>query len=249
LDRRKVRTVRTIAENIVEIQARIARAAEKSGRGVETIRLVAVSKTQPVELIREALAAGIREIGENYVQEAERKWAELGGIPAARHLLGHLQRNKAGKAAALFDMVQSLDSNELARALGRRADSLGRSMDVLIEVNISGEESKTGVPPERALELAGEVIGLSGLRLCGLMGIGPVPRTPPAGPGAALETADEAAIRDSFRLLARLFERLPPECRQVLSMGMTGDYELAIAEGSTMVRVGTGIFGPRRSSG
>lgn len=226
----------------------MAGAAEKSGRSVEEIRLVAVSKTQPVGLIREALAAGIRELGENYVQESERKWAELGDVPATRHLIGHLQRNKAGKAAVLFDMVQSMDSGELARALGRRASDLGRTTDVLIEVNISGEESKSGVAPERALDLAGEVTGIPGLRLCGLMGIGPAPH-PQGAPGSKIAGGDEAALRDSFRLLARLFERLPPEHRKVLSMGMTGDFELAIAEGSTMVRVGTGIFGPRRSSG
>jgi pyridoxal phosphate enzyme (YggS family) len=243
--------VKTVAENLIDIQERIARAAEQSGRGAETVRLVAVSKAQPVEAIREALAAGIRELGENYVQESEAKFAALGAIPARLHFLGHLQRNKAGKAAALFDMVQSLDSPELARALGRRAADLGRTIETLIEVNISGEPGKAGVPPDRALDLAAEVASLPGIRLCGLMGIGPTPSRA-AGGGARdrqVEAAEEAAVRNSFQLLARLFGQLPPECREALSMGMTGDFELAIAEGSTMVRIGTGIFGPRRSSG
>jgi PLP dependent protein len=246
-----VSTPRSIAENLIDIQARVERAAERSGRDPAEIRLVAVTKTQPVDRIREALAAGVRELGENYVQEAEAKFAALGGIPARRHFLGHLQRNKAGKAAALFDMVQSLDSPELARALGRRAADLGRTIETLIEVNISGETGKSGVAPERALDLAGDVVSVPGLRLCGLMGIGPTPQSVRGGglPDGTAAGAEEEAVRASFRLLAGLFRQLPPECRQVLSMGMTGDFEIAIAEGSTMVRVGTGIFGPRRSSG
>lgn len=195
---------------------------------------MAVTKTQPVERLREAIQAGVRAIGENYVQEAEEKLEALGAVPVKRHLIGHLQRNKAGKAAALFDVVQSVDSLELAQALGRRAAGLGRSLDVLVEVNISAEESKFGVSPERALDLAGQVAGISGLRLTGLMGVGPL-------------HGDEAATRRSFRLLADLWQRLPAEHRLVLSMGMTGDFELAIAEGTTMVRIGTALFGARRS--
>jgi hypothetical protein len=228
--------VRTIAENLRDVQDRVARAAERSGRRAEEIRLVAVSKTQPVERIREAIAAGAGEIGENYVQEAEAKLPQLAGLPVVRHFIGHLQKNKAGKAVALFDLVQTVDSVELARALGRRALAIEKTLDVLIEVNISGETSKFGVAPERAVDLAAEVAAVPGLRLQGLMGIGPL------APG------DEAAERNSFRLLASLYERLPREHRQVLSMGMTGDFETAIAEGSTMLRIGTGIFGARRSS-
>ena len=228
--------MRTIAENLREVQDRIAWAAERSGRRAEEIRLVAVSKTQPVEAIREALAAGVREIGENYVQEAEGKLPALAGEPVLRHYIGHLQKNKAGKAVALFDLVQTVDSAELAQALGRRALGVGKVLDVLIEVNISGEASKFGVAPERAVDLAAEVAAVPGIRLQGLMGIGP------------LAPEEDAAERNSFRLLASLYERLPPEHRQVLSMGMTGDFETAIAEGSTMLRIGTGIFGARRSS-
>ena len=223
-----------IAENLIVIQQRIALAAERAGRKSESIRLVAVTKTQPASVVRAAIEAGAREIGENYVQEAEAKLDELGPIPATRHLIGHVQRNKAGKAAALFDVVQSVDSLELAQALGRRAEALGKRLEILLEVNISGELSKFGVPPERALDLAGQVVTVSGLELKGLMGIGPL-------------SGDERETRHSFQLLARLWEKLPAEHRQVLSMGMTGDFEWAIAEGSTMVRIGTALFGARRS--
>jgi hypothetical protein len=207
---------------------------------------VAVTKTQPVETIREALAAGLRELGENYVQEAEQKLPALpaaAGEPVTRHLIGHLQRNKAAKAAALFEVVQSVDGATLARSLGRHAVALGRTLDVLIQVNISGEGSKSGVAPDDALPLAEETAEIPGLRLRGLMGIGPLT------PSEAGREAGMRATRESFRTLARLFEQLPPEHREVLSMGMSGDFELAIAEGSTMVRIGTGIFGARRSSG
>ena len=210
----------------------MARAAERTGRRPEEIRLIAVTKTQPATRVREALEAGVTDVGENYVQEAETKLAELGSITATRHLIGHLQRNKAGKAAALFDVVQTVDSVELASALGRRAGLLSRALDVLLEVNISGEESKFGVAPARALDLAAEVADIEGIRLQGLMGIGPL-------------GGSEAATRKCFQALRRLFEELPEQHRRVLSMGMTGDFELAIAEGSTMVRIGTGIFGAR----
>ncbi len=221
-----------IAENLSVIRQRIAAAAARSGRPAEAVTLVAVTKTHPAGLVREALAAGVTEIGENYVQEAEAKFAELGTFRARRHLLGHLQRNKAGKAATLFDVVQSVDSVELARALGRRAESLGRRLEVLVEVNISGEAAKFGAGPEQALDLAAAVADIPGLELRGLMGIGPL-------------DGDAAAARKCFRQLAGLFRELPTEYRHVLSMGMTGDFEPAIEEGSTMVRIGTAIFGAR----
>jgi pyridoxal phosphate enzyme (YggS family) len=228
--------VPTIAENLRQVQERIECAAVACGRKSDEVRLVAVSKTQPVEAIQEAIAAGVREIGENYVQEAEAKLAPLPRTEVIRHFIGHLQRNKAGKAAALFDVVQSVDSVELAQALGRRAEALGRTLEVLIEVNISGESSKFGVPPETVPALAEQLAGVAGVSLGGLMGIGP------------LAIADERSVRGCFGNLFRLFEALPASQRRVLSMGMTGDFEAAIAEGSTMVRIGTGIFGVRRSS-
>lgn len=214
----------------------MARAAERAGRDPHAVRLIAVSKRQPVEAMREALAAGITDLAENYVQEAEEKFAALGSVAATLHLIGHLQRNKAGKAAALFDVVQTVDSLELAQALGRRAVGLRKTLDVLIEVNIAREASKSGVAPEQALELAGAVGEVAGLRLCGFLGMGAV-------------DADPVETRRSFEFLAGLFTQLPAEQRRELSMGMTGDFEAAIEAGSTMVRVGTGIFGPRGSAG
>lgn len=229
----------TIAENLREVERRVAEAASRAGQRPEAVRLVAVSKMQPLAAVRQAVDAGVRELGENYVQEAEEKLPLLeapGGERLVRHLIGHLQRNKAGKASELFDVVQSVDSAALARALGRRAAERGRVLDVLIEVNISGEATKFGVAPEAALPLAEEVAAIEGIRLQGLMGIGPL-------------NGGERTVRAGFRRLAGLFEKLPAEHRQVLSMGMTGDFETAIEEGSTMVRIGTGIFGARRSLG
>ncbi len=223
----------SIAENLIKIQERIARAAARSGRTQEEICLVAVSKTQPAEVIRQALAAGATDLGENYVQEAEEKFAGIPHAGVTLHFIGHLQKNKAGKAATLFDVVQSIDHIALAQALGRRAGMAGKQLDVLLEVNVSGEESKFGVAPEGTLDLAAEVMQIEGLRLRGLMGMGPL-------------RGDERATRKSFQQLKRLFDALPAEYRQVLSMGMTGDFEAAIEEGSTMVRIGTGIFGPRQ---
>lgn len=225
----------SIADNLNRIRERIARAAESAGRDPAEIRLVGVTKTLPAAVVREGLEAGLTEIGENYVQEAEAKLAELGSISAVRHLIGHLQRNKAGKAAALFDVVQSVDSVGLARALGRRAGEQGRSLEALIEVNISGEVSKFGIRPEETLDVAAEIADIDGIKLKGLMGIGTL-------------NGDPSAVRKGFQALRRLFEELPEDHRQILSMGMTGDFEPAIVEGSTMVRIGTGIFGFRRST-
>lgn len=224
-----------ITENLNEVGRRVVAAAERSGRAASEIRLVVVTKTQSLERVRAAVAAGATEIGENYVQEAEEKLEALTPPLPTRHLIGHLQRNKTGKAAALFDMVQSVDSSALAVALGRRAGELDRVLDVLLEVNIAHEESKFGVSEEEALEVAGEVAETPGVRLCGFMGIGPL-------------TGDQDTTRAGFRRLRGLFEQLPVENRQVLSIGMTGDFEIAIEEGSTMIRVGTAIFGVRAST-
>jgi len=231
-----VTTARSIADNLSEIESRIRNAAERAGRRREEIRLVAATKDQPPPAIREALAAGVREVGENYVQEAAAKWASLPEPAPVRHLIGRLQRNKAGKAVLLFDVVQTVDAIDVARALSRRAEALGTPVEVLIEVNATGEPQKGGVAPGGALDLVEEVASLPALRVTGLMGMGPLE-------GSSLE------VRGCFAALARLFGRLAPAHRRVLSMGMTGDFETAIEEGSTMVRIGTGIFGARRSSG
>jgi len=232
-----------IAENLERIREFIHAAARWSGRQPDAVRLVAVTKTVDPERIRAAVALGIREIGENYVQEAAAKWPLLADLSVTRHCIGHLQRNKANRAVQLFDTIQSVDSLPLAASLSRlmASDSPGREeahrpLEVLLEVNVAGETTKSGVAPDAALALAEQVAGLPGLKLAGLMGIAPYGGSP-----------DDA--RRAFRRLRELFDRLPPPHRQILSMGMTGDYVSAIEEGSTMVRIGTGIFGQRRTSG
>ena len=231
-----------IAENLERIREFIHAAARRSGRRPEAIRLVAVTKTVEPERIRAAVALGIHEIGENYVQEAAAKRSALADLSITRHFIGHLQRNKASRTLELFDTIQSVDSLPLAANLSRLVvqgmpggDGTEHTLQVLLEVNIAGEASKSGVAPEAALSLAEQVAGLPGLELAGLMGIAPQ--------GGSLEGA-----RRAFRELSELFDRLPPPHRQILSMGMTGDFEIAIEEGSTMVRIGTGIFGQRRTS-
>src|SRR5881628_2462705 len=211
-----------IRTNLERVRERIARAAERAGRRAEDVLLVGVSKTVEVARIRAALAAGLTVLGENRVQEARGKVAEL-GRPVAWHLVGHLQTNKVRDALELFDVVHSVDRIDLARELDRRARARGRPVDALVQVNVGLEPSKGGWPPE-AVETA-----LGGLRLRGLMAIPP-----------AVERAEDA--RGWFRSLRKLAERhgLPE-----LSMGMSGDFEIAVEEGATMVRVGTAIFGPR----
>jgi len=162
----------SIADNLARIRERIDAAAERSGRSGSAVTLVCVSKTKPAHLVSQAVAAGATDLGENYVQEAQGKIEEIGH--AARwHMIGHLQSNKAQKAAELFDMVQSVDSAKLARRLSSTATAAGRTLDVLIEVNVAGEQSKTGIAPQEAMELTGEVRSLQGLRLLGVMGIPP----------------------------------------------------------------------------
>jgi len=225
-----------IAENLKALRARIAAAAERSGRDPESITLVAVSKRFPAETVNEAIRAGVAAIGENRVQEAEAKFPALLDGPE-RHLVGHLQRNKAGKAAALFDRIQSIDSLRLAEAVSRRAEALGKRIPVLLEVNISGEASKAGTAPENLRELAEGCAPLPGILLEGLMTVGPL-------------TEDADAIREAFRRMRGLFDDLrerpvPGAAMEVLSMGMSGDFEIALEEGATLIRVGTAIFGPR----
>jgi pyridoxal phosphate enzyme (YggS family) len=218
------------------VEARIAAAAERAGRDPAEVLLVAVTKTVPVERINEAVRAGVRAIGENRVQEAESKWGALLPGPE-RHMVGRLQRNKAGKAVDLFDRIQSIDGLRLAEAVSRRAETAGRRIPVLVEVNTSGEESKAGVEPEGLRALLEGMAGLPGIVPDGLMTFGPL-------------TEDRGAVRAAFRGLRLLFDALREnpvggvELRH-LSMGMSGDFEIAIEEGATIVRVGTAIFGAR----
>jgi PLP dependent protein len=220
-----------IAENIARVRDRIVRAAEKSGRDPSGITLVAVTKTVNVERIGEAVQAGVTDLGENYYQEARDKLPLFG--PEVRwHFIGHLQTNKAKYVAGRFPLVQSVDSEALAQELGRRAVQAGGVQDVLIEVKLDPVTTKFGVEPERALDLAARVAEIPGVGLKGLMGMAPFSENP-----------DSA--RPFFRTLHGLFAGLPATQRQVLSMGMTGDFETAIEEGATLVRIGTAIFGSR----
>jgi pyridoxal phosphate enzyme (YggS family) len=225
-----------IEENIKNIWSRIEKAAQRSGRGGETIELVAVSKTVEPERINQAIRGGIEIIGENRVQEAEGKFKEI-TEPVIKHLVGHLQTNKAKKAVELFDFIQSVDSERIAREISRRALDKGKIMDVLVEVNTSAEETKFGIEPEEAMTLIETIAGLEGIKIKGLMTIG-------------LFSDNPEDTRPCFKRLKRFFEEvkaanIPGVEMKYLSMGMTSDFEVAIEEGSNMVRVGTGIFGAR----
>jgi len=222
-----------IAHNLEEVRRRIAAAAHKAGRDPAAVSLVAVSKTVDEGRIREALAAGQNIFGENYLQEAKAKIEAL-GPGAGWHFIGHLQSNKAKAAVALFEMIHGADSLKLAQALDAAAAQRGKVQDILIQVNLAGEESKSGAAPEAIPELFREISRLPHLRVVGLMTMPPF--------------LDPEAVRPYFRALRDLRDRLLqldlgplPE----LSMGMSGDFEAAVEEGATLVRVGTAIFGKR----
>lgn len=229
-----------ISENINRIQEQIAVAAERAGRRAEEVALMAVTKTHPAEKIREAYNAGLRLFGENRVQEFAGKAAAVNQLPGAEwHMIGHLQTNKAGKTVELFNAVDSVDSLKLAEKLNNAAQSAGKKLPVLIEINIGGEEAKSGVATnsaelERLLTAAQRLESLS---FRGLMTVPPF-------------TDDPQGARPYFRRLRKLREtiaarKLPAISIDALSMGMSHDFEVAIEEGSTCVRVGTAIFGAR----
>jgi len=217
-----------IRANLDRVRERIARAAERTGRHTSDVLLVGVSKTVDVARIRQAIEAGVPALGENRVQEAREKVSEI-GRPVPWHLVGHLQTNKVRDALELFDVIHSLDRLDLAKELDKRARARGRAVDALVEVNIAGEASKGGVGPDGLGELLDAVAALSSVRLRGLMAIPPEAKEP-----------DESRVW--FRALRKLGER---HGFAELSMGMSGDFEVAIEEGATLVRVGTAIFGPR----
>jgi pyridoxal phosphate enzyme (YggS family) len=235
----------SVAERLDGIRDRIARACAQAGRRPDSVKLVAVSKKIPLPLVVAACRAGQWDLGENRIPEAVDRQPELArlldeaGLPAARvrwHFIGHLQSNKAGKAAGRFHMLHSLDSVKLAEKLSRLATEAGHRETALLEVNISGESQKGGLPPEEVAGAVSRMAELPGLDLQGLMGMGRF-------------GADESELRAGFSSLRRLAETARsvtgldlPE----LSMGMSGDFEAAIAEGSTLVRVGGAIFGPRQ---
>ena len=217
-----------IATNLERVRERLARAAERAGRRPDEVLLVAVSKTVDVERIRAAVAAGVTALGENRVQEAKTKIAEL-GRPAAWHLIGHLQTNKVKDALPLFDVIHSLDRLELAREIERRAAARGQVVDVLLQVNVAAEASKGGVGPDTVGDTLEAIGKLAHVRVRGLMTIPP-----------EVERAEDS--RPWFRRLRELATR---HGLRELSMGMSGDFEVAVEEGAPLVRVGTAVFGPR----
>jgi pyridoxal phosphate enzyme (YggS family) len=224
-----------IRDNVLSVREAIEKAARRAGRRPEEIRLVAASKTVDVERIRSAAEAGITIFGENYVQEAMRK-REAIEEPVSWHFIGHLQKNKAKYAVEFFDMIHSIDSVALAEELNKRAIRVERSMEVLVEVNLSGEPTKSGVNEAEINPLIGEIEGLPQLLFRGLMTMPPFFDDP--------EQSRPYFIR--LRRLAELIvsEELHPDPLE-LSMGMSNDFLVAIEEGATLVRVGTAIFGPR----
>jgi len=219
-----------IAANLERVRERLARAAERAGRTPDDVLLIGVSKVVEIERIRAALAAGLGALGENRVQEAKAKVAEL-GRPVPWHLIGHLQTNKVKDALPLFDLIQSLDRLELAHELERRAAAQGRVVEALLQVNVASEASKGGFAPDAVSEALDTIGTLSHVRVRGLMAIPP-----------EVERAEES--RPWFRRLREMADKHGLRDR---SMGMSGDFEVAIEEGATMVRVGTAIFGPRPS--
>lgn len=227
-----------IINNLQNILQRIETACIRSNRSPDEVRLLLATKTVPVNRIKQALAAGCTLIAENKVQELKEKYDDLKEIPYINHFIGHLQTNKI-KDILKYDVscIQSLDRINLAEKLQQRLEAEDRTIDVLIQINTSGEESKFGIHPEKALELVKQVSELSALKIKGLMTIG-------------LFSAETEKVRTCFRLLKELQQQIishniPGVEMNELSMGMSGDLETAVEEGATIVRVGTSIFGQR----
>ena len=234
-------TVEEFRQRLANVHARITAACTKVGRDPASVRLLPVSKTVSGERIRNAYAAGCRTLGENKVQEAHRKWQALSDLPDLRWaIIGHLQTNKARQVAEFASEFQALDTLRVAGELDRRLQALGRSLDVLVQVNTSDEESKFGLPPEEVEGFVRQLPAFSSLRVRGLMTL-------------ALFSGDPGKVRPCFVRLRELRDRLRQSApdgvaMDELSMGMSGDYELAIEEGSTIVRVGQAIFGARKNA-
>ncbi len=223
--------------NIENVRNRIEAAAYACGRDPRQVRLVAVSKRWPADIVRQGIAAGITDLGENYIQEAKEKIAALADCNVCWHFIGHLQSNKAKFAIPLFEYIHSVDSVKLAREINRHAARAGKVQKILVQVNTGREATKSGVLPEELQGLIEEIACFENLSVRGLMTIPPVCNTP-----------DDA--RPYFRELARLRDSIiecsiPNVCMDELSMGMSSDFEVAIEEGATMVRIGTAIFGER----
>lgn len=223
-------------DRLGRVAERIDAACARSGRDPRDVTVVAVTKGHPAAVVATAIAGGVREIGENRVQELEEKVAAIGRGAARWHLIGHLQRNKVRRSIDLFDLLHSVDSIRLARKLSEEAVSTGRPVDALIQVNVSGEATKGGIGGPSALSSIGEICALPGLRIQGLMTMAPF-------------TDDARTHHRVFAATRRLAEEagaaLPRFEARHLSMGMSGDFEAAIEEGSTLVRLGTVLFGER----
>ena len=234
----EAQSIEQLRQNIATIQARIDQACADAGRDPQEVRLLPVSKTHPADYLRLAYAAGCRMLGENKVQEAHQKWQELEDLTDLKwSVIGHLQTNKAKYVARFASEFHALDSLRLAQALDQRLTIEDRYLDVLVQINTSGEESKYGIDPEQAPELIAQLSQFSRLRVRGLMTL-------------AMNSTDREAVRGCFVQLRELRDELhvqAPEGMQLteLSMGMSGDFELAIAEGATIVRIGQAIFGAR----
>lgn len=229
-------TAEQFALNLDAVKARIDAARERAGR-LDPVRLLPVSKTVPSERIRAAIEAGCERLGENKVQEAHRKWGELSDTPVEWAVIGHLQTNKAKLVAEFASEFQALGSIRVAESLDRRLQAAGRSLDVFVQVNTSGEESKFGLEPDAVADFVQQLPNYQSLRVRGLMTL-------------AVFSSDTEAVRRCFRVLSGLRERLRDSAPDgvsldELSMGMSGDFEIAIEEGATVVRVGQAIFGAR----
>jgi PLP dependent protein len=225
-----------VAANYSIVLARMSDAAAKCGRKAQDIKLLGASKSQSIDAIQAAIAAGVKVIGENYVQEARDKKDRIADS-VEWHMIGHLQRNKAKAAIHVFDVIESLDNPVLARELDKEAGKRGKKVRVFVEVNLGNEESKSGIAKNRVVPLAEEIAALSNMRVEGLMTVPPFRENP-------------EEVRPFFRELSELRERLnelrlPNVDLRELSMGMTHDYIVAIEEGATIVRIGTALFGPR----
>jgi pyridoxal phosphate enzyme (YggS family) len=227
-----------LKQRLEQIKARIRGAAESCQRDADSVRLVAVSKTIPAETVKEAVEAGVTILGENYVQEARDKFNTLVHYPVSWHFIGHLQSNKAKYAVRLFDLIHSVDSIKLARELNKQAAKVDKMQQILVQVNISGEDTKTGIPADGTIELISAISQLENLSIKGLMTMPPYFYQP-------------EKVRPFFAALRKLRDQIKEQSiaavsMEELSMGMTGDFEVAIEEGATLVRIGTAIFGERK---
>ena len=226
--------VARLRQNLEDVRGRISAACERAGRDPSDVRLVAVTKTVDAGVARALVELGVTDIGENRVQEAARKHESLAGLDVTWHMIGHLQTNKVKDALRMFDLIHSVDSDRLGEALDKRAASQGRTVSVLVEVNVSGEESKYGVPAERAIEVVRKIAAHPAVRVEGLMTMAPF-------------VDDAETVRPIFVRLRELAQKIaalemPGAEMKHLSMGMTQDYEVAVEEGATLVHIGTALF-------